>query len=96
MAVAKQKTGEETQWPPGEVPGPTPDPADASSAAGDKAANNGIPFVFTQDMKRKLRLCGYTDGQIADIRPDESHRILNGQNGGADRPDGESGWSLKI
>jgi hypothetical protein len=65
--------------PPDEAPDPTPDPPETSSATGSKADNNGIPFMVTQDMKRRLRLLGYTDDQIADMRPDEAHKILVGQ-----------------
>jgi hypothetical protein len=50
--------------------------------------------MVTQDMKRRLRLLGYTDDQIADMRPDEAHKILAGQ--GSDWPSGDSGWSAEI
>jgi Protein of unknown function (DUF3987) len=53
---------------------------DARSSHAPKApasAVGGIPFVFTADMKRRLRAMEYTDAQIADMRPADAHEILN-------------------
>jgi hypothetical protein len=74
-----------------------PDPVDKDgtpSAIGSSNGADGIPFMVTQSMKRRLRLLGYTDEQIADMRPDEAHKILAGQ--GGDRPSGDAGWSAEI
>jgi len=39
-------------------------------------AAEGIPFMVTRAMKERLRGLGYTDEQIADMRPAEAHDIL--------------------
>jgi hypothetical protein len=50
-----------------------------------------VPFMLTRDLKRRLRVCGYSDEQIAHMTPQEAHDIL-GQlaqqptNGGAEPP----------
>ena len=42
---------------------------------------NGIPFMVTQAMKAALRARGLTEEEIAQLKPEEAHKILNG--GGA-------------
>ena len=35
-----------------------------------------VPFMITQDIKRRLRVCGYSDEQIAALTPQEAHELL--------------------
>jgi putative DNA primase/helicase len=35
-----------------------------------------VPFMITQEIKRRLRLCGYSDEQIAALTPQAAHEIL--------------------
>jgi len=35
-----------------------------------------VPFMLTQELKRRLRICGYSDEQIVRMTPQEAHAIL--------------------
>jgi hypothetical protein len=35
-----------------------------------------VPFMLTQEMKRRLRICGYSDAQIAAMTPQQAHSAL--------------------
>jgi putative DNA primase/helicase len=35
-----------------------------------------VPFMITQEMKRRLRICGYSDAQIAAMTPQQAHSAL--------------------
>jgi hypothetical protein len=35
-----------------------------------------VPFMLTQEMKRRLRICGYSDAQIAAMTPEQAHSAL--------------------
>jgi hypothetical protein len=35
-----------------------------------------VPFMLTNEMKRRLRICGYSDEQIAHLTPQQAHEIL--------------------
>src|SRR5262249_34690335 len=45
----------------------------------------GISFMITQAQKAALRARGLTDEEIANLEPEEAHKILNG--GGTLEPD---------
>jgi hypothetical protein len=49
-----------------------PDPLDEHGAP--RAAS--VPFMLTQDMKRRLRAYGYSDAEIAQLTPQQAHEIL--------------------
>jgi hypothetical protein len=62
-----------------EVPDQGPDPLDAHGAplaAQDQGTTASMPFMLTKEMKRRLRVCGYSDEQIAHMTPQEAHDIL--------------------
>jgi putative DNA primase/helicase len=64
---------------PVEVPDLGRDPFDehgASVAPQDQGRVASVPFMLTQEMKRRLRVCGYSDEQIAGMTPQEAHDIL--------------------
>jgi hypothetical protein len=48
----------------------------AGQANGGASQSAGIPFVMTQEMRRRLRLCGYSHERIAQMTPQEVHGIL--------------------
>ena len=58
--------------PPVELPDLGPDPLDEHGAP--RAAS--VPFMLTQDMKRRLRAYGYSDEEIAHLTPQQAHEIL--------------------
>jgi N-acetyl-anhydromuramyl-L-alanine amidase AmpD len=35
-----------------------------------------VHFTITQDTKRRLRICGYSDQEIAQLTPQKAHAIL--------------------
>jgi len=37
------------------------------------------PFMLTQEIKRRLRICGYSDADIANLTPQQAHTILAAQ-----------------
>jgi hypothetical protein len=47
------------------------------------SARASIPFMLTQEVKRRLRICGYSDADIAHFTPQQAHEIL-----------AEQGWQL--
>jgi putative DNA primase/helicase len=62
-----------------DVPDQGPDPLDAHgqpTAAPDQGTVASVPFMLTQEMKRRLRVCGYSDGEIATMTPQRAHDIL--------------------
>ena len=42
-----------------------------------------IPFMLTQEIKHRLRVCGYSDADIANLTPQQAHMIL-----------AQAGWSI--
>ena len=58
--------------PPVKLPDLGPDPLDEHGAP--RAAS--VPFMLTQDMKRRLRAYGYSDEEIAHLTPQQAHEIL--------------------
>jgi hypothetical protein len=58
--------------PPFKLPDLGPDPLDEHGAP--RAAS--VPFMLTQDMKRRLRAYGYSDEEIAHLTPQRAHEIL--------------------
>jgi hypothetical protein len=40
---------------------------------------DGIPFMLTAEIKRRLRICGYSDAEIAQMTPQRAHEILGRQ-----------------
>jgi hypothetical protein len=42
-----------------------------------------VPFMLTQELKRRLRICGYSDVQIGAMTPQQAHAIL-----------AQAGWSV--
>ena len=58
--------------PPIKLPDLGPDPLDEHGAP--RAAS--VAFMLTQDMKRRLRACGYSDQEIAHLKPQQAHEIL--------------------
>ena len=54
---------------------------------------NGIPFMVTQAMKAALRARGLTEEEIAQLKPEEAHKILNG--GGAP-PEPNRAWAEEF
>jgi hypothetical protein len=87
MPTAKSRSDDLPYTGPVVVPPDTgPDPLDAHGrprAAPDQGvveAQEGtvasVPFMTTQEMKRRLRVCGYSDEQIARMTPQEAHDIL--------------------
>jgi hypothetical protein len=62
-----------------EVPDLGPDQLDEHGApvvAQDQRTVASVPFMLTQELKRRLRVCGYSDEQIARMTPQEAHNIL--------------------
>jgi hypothetical protein len=59
-----------------EVPDLPPDPLDEHGAPGTVAS---VKFMITQEMKRRLRICGYSDAEIAVLTPQQAHEILSRQ-----------------
>jgi AAA domain len=43
----------------------------------EAATSVSVPFMLTQEMKRRLRVCGYSDEQITVMTPQEAHNILD-------------------
>jgi hypothetical protein len=43
---------------------------------GSPSATASIPFTLTQEVKRRLRICGYSDADIAHLTPQQAHEIL--------------------
>jgi hypothetical protein len=43
---------------------------------GPPGASASVPFMMTQETKRRLRICGYSDAQIAGMTPQAAHNIL--------------------
>jgi putative DNA primase/helicase len=43
-----------------------------------------VPFVLTQEVKHRLRICGYSDDAISHMTPQEAHTIL-----------AQAGWSVR-
>jgi hypothetical protein len=35
-----------------------------------------VPFMLTQEIKRRLRICGYSDAEIAAMTPQQAHNAL--------------------
>jgi hypothetical protein len=35
-----------------------------------------VPFMLTQEIKRRLRICGYSDAEIATMTPQQAHNAL--------------------
>jgi putative DNA primase/helicase len=68
--------------PPVKVPDLGPDPLDENGAP--RAAS--VPFMLTQDMKRRLRAYDYSDEEIAHLTPQQAHEILAKEEGR--RPNG--------
>jgi hypothetical protein len=58
--------------PPVKLPDLGPDPFDEHGAP--RAAS--VPFMLTQDMKRRLRALGYSDEEVAHFTPQQAHEIL--------------------
>jgi hypothetical protein len=54
-----------------------PDPLDEHGAP--LAAS--VPFMLTQDRKRRLRAYGYSDEEIAHLTPQQAHEILTQEEG---------------
>jgi hypothetical protein len=52
--------------------------ANGHAAAALASTVASVPFMITAAMKTELRARGCTDAQIADMRPAEAHKILNG------------------
>ena len=42
----------------------------------------GTPFMITQAQKEALHARGYSDEQIAALKPEEVHKLLNGGDNG--------------
>jgi hypothetical protein len=58
--------------PPVKLPDLGPDPLDEHGAP--RVAS--VPFMLTQDMKRRLRAHGYSDEEIAHLTPQQANEIL--------------------
>jgi hypothetical protein len=50
-----------------------PVPTDIS---GIEPTVGSVPFMLTQEVKRRLRIYGYSDEQIAHLTPQQAHQIL--------------------
>src|SRR5262249_44645256 len=61
-----------TANPAVKLPDLGPDPLNDHGAP--RAAS--VPFMLTQDMKRRLRAYGYSDEEIAHLTPQQAHEIL--------------------
>ncbi len=61
--------------PPFKLPDLEPAPLDEHGAP--RAAS--VPFMLTQDMKRRLRAYGYSDEEIAHLTPERAHEILDSE-----------------
>ena len=65
-----------------ELPGQGPDGLDVHGAPqapqdqGPPGASASVPFMMTQETKRRLRICGYSDAQIAGMTPQAALDIL--------------------
>src|SRR5262249_14333819 len=65
-----------------DVPDQGPDGLDEHGAPqapqdqGPPGASASVPFMMTQETKRRLRICGYSDAQIAGMTPQAAHNIL--------------------
>jgi hypothetical protein len=62
-----------------ELPDQGPDGLDEHGAPQDQGppgASASVPFMMTQETKRRLRICGYSDAQIAGMTPQAAHNIL--------------------
>jgi hypothetical protein len=42
-----------------------------------------MPFMLTQEIKHRLRICGYSEAEITAMTPQQAHAIL-----------AQAGWSL--
>jgi len=79
-----------------DLPGQGPDGLDEHGAPqapqdqGPPGASASVPFMMTQETKRRLRICGYSDAQIAGMTPQAAHNIL-----GQWAPHGEPGLSSR-
>jgi len=43
---------------------------------GERTTASVVRFMITQEVKRRLRICGYSDEQIAHLTPQQAHGIL--------------------
>ena len=60
--------------------GVSPVPTDISGIGEPNAATTAsVPFMLTAEVKRRLRICGYSDEQISHLTPQEAHEILTRQ-----------------
>jgi hypothetical protein len=62
-----------------------PDPEEAEEAEAlreleeaerETGQSAGMPFVISEEMRRRLRLCGYSHERVAQMTPQEAHAIL--------------------
>jgi hypothetical protein len=58
------------------VPEQPPDTLDEHGAPVVEGTVASVPFMLTKERKRRLRVCGYSDEQIAHMTPQEAHDIL--------------------
>ena len=84
-----------------ELPGQGPDGLGEHGAPqalqdqGPPGASASVPFMMTQEIKRRLRICGYSDAQIAGMTPQAAHNILGQWAPPQPTNDGEPGLSRR-
>jgi len=64
-----------------DVPDLGPDSFDdhGASRTSSNGQCEGMAFVLTQEVKRRLRICGYSDADVAGLTPQQAHSILAAQ-----------------
>jgi hypothetical protein len=51
----------------------------AAHPHGQGSASASVPFMLPQEMRRRLRICGYSDQEIAQLTPQRAREILAAQ-----------------
>lgn len=73
-----------------------PNQAPTQPVANSAAQPNGIPTMITNAMREKLRAKGMSDADIANLKPEQAHQILNSAAPRPSQPAASSGAKPKL